>query len=110
MAKQEFKVGQFAKIKNDSLIEYGLKKGDHVYLGGSGFVRTSENDPYKYRLIFVACTIKDGHIQGSEKGYTVDGVNLKAATKPMIAKLEKFKNEDFRGQAEPALNVEAEAE
>lgn len=101
-------VGQFAKMKNDSLVEYGINKGDFLLLVGSGFVPDSKTDPYKYRLVFVGAPIKDGHIQLAENqkpnGYTVDGRNLKKVSKVELKFLEKNKEEDFGG-----IKQEAEA-
>ena len=95
------KVGQFAKMKNDSLAEYGINKGDFLLLVGSGFVPDSKADPYKYRLVFVGAPVKDGHVEIGENdkpnGYTVDGKNLRKVNKSELKKLEANKEADFGG-------------
>lgn len=99
-------VGKFYKMKNDSMAEYGFPKGCPIYIGGSGFVPDSKNDPYKFRLVFVGVTVKDGHIAVGEKGFTVDGKNLRKCTKRELSVLEANKDEDFRDQAAEAAPAE----
>lgn len=106
-------VGKFAKLKNDSLAEYGFKKGDVMLLVGSGFVPDSKTDPYKFRLVFVGAPVKDGHIEMGENdkpnGYTVDGRNLKNVTKAELKKLEANKESDFGAKVNTEeLKVEAD--
>lgn len=102
-------VGKFAKMKNDSLSEYGINKGDTLMLVGSGFVPDSKTDPYKFRMLFVAAPVRDGHIElgdnGKPNGYTVDGRNLKKVTKVELKTLEANKEKDFGGQAEQAVET-----
>lgn len=97
-------VGKFAKLKNDSLAEWGFHKGDFMLIVGSGFVPDSKSDPYKYRLVFVGAPVKDGHIEMGENdkpnGYTVDGKNLKKCSQAELKKLEANKEIDFGGKAE----------
>jgi len=96
-------VGMFAKLKNDSLAEWGFHKGDFMFIAGSGFVPDSKTDPYKFRLVFIGCPVKDFHIKEDDVqkgGYTVDARNLKKVTKTELKKLEANKEADFGGQAE----------
>lgn len=92
-------VGKFAKLKNDSLVDFGFNKGDVFFIAGNGFVPDSKADPYKYRLMFIGAPVKDGHIT-TEKGFTVDGKNLKHVVAKEEAKLQATKEEDFGGKAE----------
>lgn len=89
-------VGKFAKLKNDTLLEHGFAKGDMFFIAGNGFVPDSKADPYKYRLMFIGAPVKDGHVT-VEKGFTVDGKNLKLLPKKEEAKLQATKEEDFGG-------------
>lgn len=91
-------VSKFYKMKNDSMSQYGFKKGDPVYIGGSGFVPDSKTDPYKFRLVFVGVSVVDNHILVGERGFTVDGKNLRKCTKGELEILEKNKDEDFRAE------------
>lgn len=104
------KVGDFVKMKNDSLAEYGINKDDKMFLVGSGFVPDSKTDPYKFRMVFVGAPIKDGHIEIGDNdkpnGYTVDGRNIKRVTKVELKILEANKEADFGGQK--AQEVEAD--
>ena len=89
-------VGKFAKVINDDgLTEHGIHTGDHVFLTASGFVPDSKDDPYLYRLTFVAARLdKDNHIQ-LDQGFTIAGVSIRAATKAKEAKLSAIKDIDF---------------
>lgn len=91
-------VGHFYRMKNNTLEEYGFAKGDPLFIVGSGFVPDSKTDPYKYRLVFVAAAVKDGHVQIGDKGFTVDGKNLSKCTKIQLEYLEANRNEDFGGK------------
>ena len=94
-------VGKFYKMKDDSLQEYGVSKGDHLYIGGSGFVPDSPSDPYKYRLVFVGVKTKDHHVIIGDQGFTVDARNLSKCNKKDLELLERYKEEDFGGQENP---------
>src|SRR5690625_4625449 len=48
---------QFARVNSDSYTEYGLEKGETVFIAGNGFSPTDELDLYK--LLFVVVKLKD---------------------------------------------------
>lgn len=91
-------VGMFATIKDTKLSEYGVLKDSVVYVAGS-FYEPQEDDPYNYRLKFVATFVKDGHIQAKEKPFTVDGKRLEPVNKTKQEKYDAIKEQDF-GEAE----------
>lgn len=96
MAKQEaIEVGMFAEVHDTKLFEYGVKKGDVVYIAGDAIINAKEDDPYALRRIFVAAYMKDGHIQVHEKPFTIDGKRLKPVSKSKQEKYEAIKHEDF---------------
>jgi hypothetical protein len=74
-------VGLFCTVKCSRYIEYGLQKGDVVYIAGDMMVRTEENDPYAYRKLFVAARTEDGVVDVNGKGLSIDGSNLKPVSK-----------------------------
>lgn len=74
-------VGMFAHVKCSRYVDYGLKKGDTVYIAGDMMVRTEENDPYAYRKLFVAARCNDGVVDANGKGLSIDGINLRPVSK-----------------------------
>ena len=86
-------VGMFAHIKCGRYAEYGLLKGDIVYIAGEMMVALSAEDPYAYRKLFVAAYTEDGHVLDKKKPLSIDAVNLRPVStgkqKSLYAQFEK---------------------
>ncbi len=89
-------VGQFCYIKCSRYVDYGIKKGDLIYVAGDTMVAIDEGDPYLHRKIFLAARTDDGHVDAKAKALTVDGVNLKPVSKSQQKKLYTQLEEDFK--------------
>lgn len=94
MKSKVIEVGMFATVKDTKLSEYGVFKDSVVYVAGS-FYEPQEEDPYNYRLKFVATFVKDGHIQHKERPFTVDGKRLEPVNKAKQSKYDAIKEVDF---------------
>ena len=92
---KEVKAGDFVEVLDGSYGQYGVKKGDVVYLAGDAFVRVDE-DPYHFRKIFLAAFLKFGHIDVEAKPFTIDGKRLKPVSTAKQAKLDAIRNQDFK--------------
>lgn len=88
-------VGMFAKVKDTTLSEYGVKKDDIVYVAGDAIVNTTEKDPYALRRLFVAAFVEDNHIQHQKKPFMVDGKRLEPVSEGKQKKLDAVKEADF---------------
>lgn len=88
--------GSFARVRDNSHEEYGVSKGDLVYVAGEGIVSTSEKDPYALRKIFIVAKVKDKHILVNEKALTIDGLRLYLVPDKEQIELEEIKKEDFK--------------
>tara|TARA_R110000851_G_scaffold8429_1_gene32358 strand:- start:775 stop:1068 length:294 start_codon:yes stop_codon:yes gene_type:complete len=80
-------VGMFAHVKCSRYVDYGLQKGDTVYIAGDMMVRTDEKDPYAYRKLFVAARCNAGGVDVNGKGLSIDAANLKPVSKSQQKKL-----------------------
>lgn len=60
--------GKFAYVVSDQYGDYGLDKGDLVFIAGSGFSPVDEDDNYK--LLFVVSKIQDD-VPDMSKGVTI---------------------------------------
>lgn len=80
-------VGMFAHVKCSRYVDYGLQKGDTVYIAGDMMVRTEEKDPYAHRKLFVAARTENGVVDANGKGLSIDGANLKQVSKSQQKKL-----------------------
>lgn len=61
-------VGKFAHINSDSYEDYGLPRGQLVFIVGSGFSPVDEDDTYK--LLFIIAKM-DGDVPSKERGVTI---------------------------------------
>ena len=86
---KSIEVGQFVTVQtSDFAAQYGVKKGAVLYVAGDGTIPVSEEDPYALRRILLcAKTDKMGNLLVSEGAITIDGLKLKAVTKPKQARL-----------------------
>ena len=72
--------GMFVRTKCSRYVDYGVQKGDLVYVAGDAMVAVDEGDVYAYRKIFLTAKTNDGHVDSKAKALTMDGVNLKPVT------------------------------
>lgn len=107
MLPKIIEVGMFAEVLDSKLAEYGVKKGDIVYVAGDAIVGVDAKDPYLLRRIFVGAFTKDGHIMVHEKPFTVDGKRLAPVSRAKQEKLTAIKLADFKEENE---RVEAQEE
>lgn len=96
MSVKQVEVGNFVKLLDGSFGEYGVKKGDVVYLAGDAITAVSEKDPYALRRIFVAAYVNDGHIDIKRNPFTVDGKRLEPVSEAKQEKLDAIRMEDFK--------------
>lgn len=92
--------GQFCVVQTSSYAEYGVKKGDVVYLAGTTQVYVDEANPYLFEMLFLAAFMKNNHVEVEKKPFLIKGVNLKGCTKPRQARLEAIFLEDFQAAEE----------
>lgn len=99
-------VGRFAKVVSDKYTEYGLDKGDIVFVAGSGFAPVDDDDNYK--LLFVGAKVVDG-VPVQDKGITLARSSLKLVSATMEKKLQGKLQRAFpkAGPAAPAQAEEA---
>lgn len=88
-------VGMFCYTRCSRYLDYGIKKGDLVYLAGDTMVRVDEKDPYAYRKLFIAAYVEDGHVNAERKPITIDGVNLRKVSDSKQKDLYKVFESDF---------------
>lgn len=100
MAIKVIDVGMFAQVLDGSYGEYGVKKGDIVYVAGDAITAVSEKDPYALRRIFVAAFLKEGHIDTKTNPFTIDGKRLEPVSKGKQAKLDAIRKADFEDKNE----------
>ena len=90
-------VGMFVRTKCSRYVDYGVQKGDLVYVAGDAMVAVDEGEVYAYRKIFlVAKTTEDAHVDSVSKALTMDGVNLKPVSKAQQKKLYAQLEADFK--------------
>jgi hypothetical protein len=87
--------GQFCNVQTSTYAEYGVKRGDTVYLAGTSQVLVTEDNPYLFELLFIAAFMKDNHVLADKKPFLIKGLNLKGCTKPRQARLEGVFANDF---------------
>lgn len=100
MKLKQVEVGDFVKVLDGSFGEYGVKKGDIIYLAGDALIPADEKDPYALRRVFVAAFLEDGHIQVHVKPFIIDGKRLKPVSEAKQAELEAIKEADFKKEDE----------
>lgn len=88
-------VGQFCNVLDSSYAEYGVKKGDVVYIAGDTVVSTDEKDPYALRRLFIAAWMVGTSIDVNRGGFTIDGKRLKPLSDIMQERLNAVKDDDF---------------
>ena len=88
-------VGQFVTVKSSRYLDYGVKKGDLMYLAGDTVVHVGDDYPYAMRKLFIAAFVKDGHVDAVSKPLTMDGINLRAVSKTKQEKLYAQLEADF---------------
>lgn len=95
-------VGQFCKLlTSDYAYEYGIKKGDYLYVAGDGVVNVGEEDPYQLRRILVCAKVcSGGHIDITTGGITIDGLKLGAVSDAKQKKLHSIYEQDFAEESE----------
>ncbi|MDB4302037.1 hypothetical protein N9924_00570 [bacterium] len=97
---KEVNVGDFVTVKDSSFADYGVKKGDLIYLAGDAIVSRDEKDPYNLRRIFVAAYTHDGHVLPERKPFMVDGKRLTPVSKAKQEKLKGLMEYDFEEREE----------
>lgn len=100
MKQKLVEVGQFAEVLDGSYGEYGVKKGDIIYVAGDAITAVSDKDPYALRRIFVAAFLKEGHIDTKSNPFTIDGKRLKPVSEAKQAKFDATRKADFEGVSE----------
>ncbi|MNQ21499.1 hypothetical protein D3C85_346220 [compost metagenome] len=105
MKNKTVEVGMFAYVKDTKLSEYGVFKGDTVYVAGDMFL-PDEKDPYSYRKMFIGAFVKDGHILIHDKPFTVDGKRLEPVSKVNQEKLDAIKEADFGEKANADQDIQ----
>ena len=95
MKQKIVEVGDFAEMLDGSFGEYGVKKGDIIYVAGDALVSTDKDDPYAMRKIFVGAFTKEGHIDTKTSPFTVDGKRLRPVGEGKQKKLDAMRDEDF---------------
>lgn len=105
MAVKSIDVGSFVTLQtSDFASKYGVRKGDLLYIAGDGVVSVKKEDPYELRRILICAKVdKGGHVQIDE-GITIDGLKLKAVTKPRQLRLEAIKRLDFEGDSDESTD------
>ena len=100
MKQKVVEVGNFAEVLDGSYGEYGVKKGDIIYVAGDAITAVSEKDPYALRRIFVAAFLDDGHINTKKNPFTIDGKRLQPVSKGKQEKLDAIRKADFEDKVE----------
>lgn len=88
-------VGNFVKVQDSSFVEYGVKKGDLIYLAGDTLLGVDEKDPYLLRRTFIAAYTKEGHVDSERKPFLIDGLRCKKVSNARQTRLEDMMKEDF---------------
>lgn len=94
---KEVKPGLFVEVLDGSFGEYGVKKGDLVYVAGETTIQTdAHNDPYALRKLFIAAFLKDKHLDLDKKPFMIDGKRLKPVSAAKQNKLDQIRQRDFK--------------
>ena len=88
--------GMFATTKCSRYVDYGIQKGDLVYVAGEMMVAVTEKDPYSYRKLFVAAYTNEEHVDAQRKPLSIDGVNLKPVSKAKQKRLYQLFEDDHK--------------
>lgn len=93
-------VSKFYYVKCSRYVEYGIKKGDLVYIAGEMMSAVDEKDPYLYRKLFLAAFMEGGHVKADVKPITIDGANLRNVSESQQKKLYAQLEKDFSREEE----------
>ena len=96
----------FCTMEADDFGEWGVEKGDKLYVMGSGMARVSESDPYLFRQIFIANFMVDGHLDKVQKPFTVDATRVSPCSEEEDAMFRNIMEEDFEAPAEEGTGDE----
>lgn len=96
MKKQEIKTGMFCTVDTSDFCQYGVKRGNLVYVYGEFMSRVCEDDPYAFRKLFIATKTKERHVVDSNKPFTIDGSKLTPVKKAAQERLQKLLEEDYK--------------
>lgn len=94
-SKKTIETGMFCTVETSDYCQYGVKRGNLVYIYGEFMSALSEEDPYAFRKIFLATKTAERHVVESEKPFTVDGKNLKPVKKAAQERLQKILEGDY---------------
>lgn len=102
----QLRAGRFAKIKDNTMAPYGIKKGSTVYLAGELTMQKTKHDPYTLQVLFVCALVDaEGHIDNGEgKGVLINPKRLVAIPKGREAELAMIREADFRKIEDEASN------
>ncbi len=88
-------MGDFVSVKNNSLKkEFGISKGDNVFITGSKALPYDEKDPYNLRLYMLVCLVVDEHVV-SDKILVTDAKNFVKVDADRQAELTSILEGDF---------------
>ena len=88
--------GQFCTVESSRYVDYGIKRGEVVYLAGDMMVPVEEKDPYTYRKLFVAAYTDGGHVKAERKPISIDAINLKPVSSAKQEELKQLMEDDFK--------------
>lgn len=90
--------GHFCTVLDSTMAEYGVKRGDLIYVAGQADLPISEEDPYTLRRVFIVSKVsKDGHVlAATEKAFTIDPKRLRLVSKARQERFNTMMQEDFR--------------
>ena len=104
------KSGDFCKVATSKYAEFGVKRGDVVYIAGDYWSPIEEEDPYVYRKLFVAAQTRHGHVQGDGKEFppfTCNGLYLKNVSKKNQAWYKEVLDQDYSQETPKIAEEEA---
>lgn len=69
-------VGDFCVMQDDTFTKYGVAKGDEMLIVGDHMMRSSEEDPYAFRKVFIAAFVKDDDVLVDKQPFLIDAKRL----------------------------------
>lgn len=102
-----FEYNDFVTCVDEHLEEFGIKKGDTLFIIGDGFVPLE--DPYNYRKVYIVLPVKDGHIVTTQKPWSVDPKAIEYVTKEEQERLTAIFQQDFSKEDQQGAMGTAEA-
>lgn len=85
----------FCTVESSDYCQYGIKRGNLVYVYGDFMSALSEEDPYAFRKLFLATLTKERHVVDGTPKITIDGKNLKPVKPNAQQRLQKILEEDY---------------